>query len=137
MRGLLIGRAAKLEQLGLACREGPAGWTIDPGAERALRDLSVRNDIIKTMHRAMTRDGGRFDPSALALHSKTPSDPIVGRLVERGLQDELAGSAYAIVDGTDGRMHRSEEHTSELQSLMRISYAVFCLKKQKQTSQTK
>src|SRR3546814_4482864 len=27
------------------------------------------------------------------------------------------------------RIHRSEEHTSELQSLMRISYAVFCLKK--------
>lgn len=105
MRRLLIGRAAKLEQLGLASREGPAVWTIDPGAERALRDLSVRNDIIKTMHRAMTRDGGRFDPSALALHSKTPSDPIVGRLVERGLQDELAGSAYAIVDGTDGRTH--------------------------------
>src|SRR3546814_7394210 len=30
------------------------------------------------------------------------------------------------------RLRRSEEHTSELQSLMRISYAVFCLKKQKQ-----
>src|SRR3546814_5978856 len=30
-----------------------------------------------------------------------------------------------------GTFHRSEEHTSELQSLMRISYAVFCLKKQK------
>src|SRR3546814_8304743 len=30
------------------------------------------------------------------------------------------------------RMHRSEEHTSELQSLMRISYAVFCLKTKKQ-----
>src|SRR3546814_1868805 len=30
------------------------------------------------------------------------------------------------------RMKRSEEHTSELQSLMRISYAVFCLKKKKQ-----
>src|SRR3546814_3113189 len=28
-----------------------------------------------------------------------------------------------------GALHRSEEHTSELQSLMRISYAVFCLKK--------
>src|SRR3546814_1064096 len=37
-----------------------------------------------------------------------------------------AGQASA---GTDGR--RSEEHTSELQSLMRISYAVFCLKKKK------
>src|SRR3546814_7893593 len=32
---------------------------------------------------------------------------------------------------------RSEEHTSELQSLMRISYAVFCLKKKKQQSHTK
>src|SRR3546814_6100766 len=32
---------------------------------------------------------------------------------------------------------RSEEHTSELQSLMRISYAVFCLKKKKQTKKTK
>src|SRR3546814_5446205 len=31
-----------------------------------------------------------------------------------------------------GHHHRSEEHTSELQSLMRISYAVFCLKKKKQ-----
>src|SRR3546814_1089559 len=31
---------------------------------------------------------------------------------------------------------RSEEHTSELQSLMRISYAVFCLKKNKRTSRT-
>src|SRR3546814_1805012 len=30
-----------------------------------------------------------------------------------------------------GKLHRSEEHTSELQSLMRISYAVFCLKKKK------
>src|SRR3546814_4930976 len=30
---------------------------------------------------------------------------------------------------TDAVLHRSEEHTSELQSLMRISYAVFCLKK--------
>src|SRR3546814_4979987 len=32
------------------------------------------------------------------------------------------------------RAHRSEEHTSELQSLMRISYAVFCLKKKKTTT---
>src|SRR3546814_9030659 len=33
-------------------------------------------------------------------------------------------------------LHRSEEHTSELQSLMRISYAVFCLKKKKHTHQS-
>src|SRR3546814_1556193 len=33
-----------------------------------------------------------------------------------------------------GRSRRSEEHTSELQSLMRISYAVFCLKKKKKNN---
>src|SRR3546814_7873132 len=38
--------------------------------------------------------------------------------------------------GMDG-LQRSEEHTSELQSLMRISYAVFCLKKKNHTRQTK
>src|SRR3546814_2452105 len=35
-----------------------------------------------------------------------------------------------------GQADRSEEHTSELQSLMRISYAVFCLKKKKNTKKT-
>src|SRR3546814_10433427 len=38
---------------------------------------------------------------------------------------------------TRGRSTRSEEHTSELQSLMRISYAVFCLKKHNQQKQKK
>src|SRR3546814_7516665 len=37
-------------------------------------------------------------------------------------------------EGGEQRRARSEEHTSELQSLMRISYAVFCLKKKKKTN---
>src|SRR3546814_5152106 len=36
----------------------------------------------------------------------------------------------------NGAIVRSEEHTSELQSIMRISYAVFCLKKKTKTTQT-
>lgn len=102
---MLRGRVAKLEQLGLAVRAAPGLWLIDAGAEATLRDLSVRGDIIKTMHRAMARTGARLDPAAMALHAEAPVDPIVGRLVDRGLHDELAGTAYAIVDGTDGRMH--------------------------------
>src|SRR3546814_3035497 len=39
-------------------------------------------------------------------------------------------------DGQPFGQDRSEEHTSELQSLMRISYAVFCLKKKKKTKHT-
>src|SRR3546814_3145572 len=46
-----------------------------------------------------------------------------------------AGPGQTAADGTGA--NRSEEHTSELQSLMRISYAVFCLKKKKKkTSKT-
>src|SRR3546814_7161538 len=50
----------------------------------------------------------------------------------------LVGTAETIADGLQDMFEnnccdgRSEEHTSELQSLMRISYAVFCLKKKKQ-----
>src|SRR3546814_7765052 len=40
-------------------------------------------------------------------------------------------TVWALADALTGMEPRSEEHTSELQSLMRISYAVFCLKKKK------
>src|SRR3546814_4989239 len=43
--------------------------------------------------------------------------------------EELAGSPAQLIARGDIDQVRSEEHTSELQSLMRISYAVFCLKK--------
>src|SRR3546814_5989182 len=46
----------------------------------------------------------------------------------------LTEPPFAVVDGKNRNAHcaaRSEEHTSELQSLMRISYAVFCLQKKK------
>src|SRR3546814_1169035 len=53
-------------------------------------------------------------------------------------RDELLGIAVLpgvalVVGGVPDDMHRSEERTSELQSLMRISYAVFCLTKKKTT----
>src|SRR3546814_2143112 len=47
-------------------------------------------------------------------------------------RDSIPGPGrYATRSGGNSGAHRSEEHTSELQSLMRISYAVFCLKKKK------
>src|SRR3546814_3222063 len=57
---------------------------------------------------------------------------------EAGGHADLAqpAAAHRRVDsgiGGDGAQLRSEEHTSELQSLMRISYAVFCLKKKSKT----
>src|SRR3546814_10453876 len=51
--------------------------------------------------------------------------------VERLLREEEAVLAVEVADRAGRLRERSEEHTSELQSLMRISYAVFCLKKKK------
>jgi len=105
LRRLMLGRADKLERLGLAERVAPARWTLKPGLEPTLRDLGIRGDIIKTMHRVMTGAGREPDVAGFALHGDNPSDPVLGRLVERGLHDELKGSAYAIVEGIDGRTH--------------------------------
>jgi len=104
-RLLLCGRIEKLERLGLAEEQAPGLWAVQADAERTLRDLAIRSDVIKTMHRAMSQNGTVPDPGAFALHSAVPSDPIVGRLVERGLRDELLGTAYAVIDGADGRTH--------------------------------
>src|SRR3546814_13090909 len=55
-----------------------------------------------------------------------------------GPGDMLRRLNTALLYGHAERLQRSEEHTSELQSLMRISYAVFCLKKKKiDTSQSR
>jgi len=105
MRRLMLGRAAKLERLGLAEQIGPAQWTLKPGIEPTLRDLGIRGDIIKTMHRAMSGADREPDIAGFAIHGDAPADPVLGRLVQRGLDDELKGSAYAIVEGVDGRTH--------------------------------
>src|SRR3546814_4295983 len=104
------------------------------------------------------------EPGALELAAETAVDLLEGR---EGTRDVLGGDADAGVahleneaavagaargqrntaafrrelDGVGHQVQRSEEHTSELQSLMRISYAVFCLKKKirnttKSTEQT-
>jgi hypothetical protein len=101
----MLSRAAKLERLGLAEQVGPACWTLKPGFEQTLRELGIRGDIIKTMHRAMTGAGREPDIAGFAVHGDDPANPVLGRLVARGLYDELKGSAYAIVEGVDGRTH--------------------------------
>lgn len=101
-RSLLIGRAHVLQRMGLAERVGSASWTLAADIEPTLQALGERGDIIKTMHRAMA---GRATNPTFAVHEKGEGRPIAGRLVERGLHDELTGEAYAIVEGIDGRTH--------------------------------
>ena len=100
-----VGRLRKLESLGLSDQIGPGQWVIDGNAEAILRGLGERGDIIKRMHRALTERGIERGSASYVLAAECLDTPIVGRLVDRGLDDELKGSAYAVVDGVDGRTH--------------------------------
>lgn len=102
---LKVGRLRKLETLGLASQVGNAQWFIKPEAEKTLRELGERGDIIKRMHKALTERCIDRGSTSYVLAAESLDLPVVGRLVERGLDDELNGTAYAVVDGVDGRTH--------------------------------
>lgn len=104
IRRLMIGRLQHLEKMGLATAAGPGEWMVGLEAERQLRDLGMRGDIIKTMHRAFTERGQDRGVADYVIDGG-PGSPLIGRLVDRGLHDELTGEAYAVIDGTDGRAH--------------------------------
>src|SRR3546814_1087920 len=72
-----------------------------------------------------------------AAHLEAISDVLHHRLVRKQrevLEDH--GDLFQPQPAHQARVGRSEEHTSELQSLMRISYAVFCLKKKTRKNNT-
>ena len=102
---LKVGRLRKLESLGLANQVGPGQWALSENAEATLRDLGERGDIIKRIHRGLTERGIERGAANYVLAGESLDVPVIGRLVDRGLDDELKGTAYAVVDGVDGRTH--------------------------------
>jgi type IV secretory pathway VirD2 relaxase len=104
---LLAGRLKKLERLGLAEQLRPGQWRLADDLEDVLHRMGERGDIIKTMHRELIERGLDRSAADYAIHD--PSAPransVVGRVVARGLSDELHDRHYLIVDGVDGRVH--------------------------------
>src|SRR3546814_1353355 len=76
-------------------------------------------------HRGKRRSGLRFAQLVRAVGSRRHT----GRRAGHAASNAGESADHARNGGADGTVGRSEEHTSELQSLMRITYAVFCLKK--------
>jgi hypothetical protein len=110
-RALLIERARKLERMGLATEIETGKWIVSPKAEPTLRDLGERGDIIKTMHRALEREGLAEDrhPARYVLHRENATERIVGRVLDKGLGgDELGERVRLVIDGVDGRVHHIE-----------------------------
>src|SRR3546814_1323433 len=101
----------------------------DGFGEDALRRLGRREPGKSRAAAFGRRIAGDEDRAALRLH---PLGAPARHMIERHHVDVEIGLEHRRLDIEEGS-DRSEEHTSELQSLMRISYAVFCLKKKKKT----
>ena len=100
-RLLLIGRLQRLQRLGLADEMQPGTWAVHADAEKTLRALGERGDILRTMQRAMCGE-----PRELAVFE--PGDggrAILGRVAAKGLADELRDRGYLVIDGVDGKAH--------------------------------
>ncbi|GAA5542262.1 DUF3363 domain-containing protein [Brucella sp. NBRC 113783] len=83
-RFLDLRRLAKLEKMDFAVEHG---------------------DIIRNMHKALKADGLERDPMTFQIHDAAPEVPIVGRVVDKYLTDELGENLTVVVDGIDGRTH--------------------------------
>jgi len=102
---LFVGRLKALDRYGLASEVEPGIWSFSERLEPTLRELGERGDIIKRMHRALSERGVERSASSYVLAGESLTDPVIGRLIDRDLDDELKGTAYAVIDGTDGRTH--------------------------------
>jgi type IV secretory pathway VirD2 relaxase len=110
-RHLLIDRAKRLERYGLATELEPGQWALREDAENTLRELGERNDIIKTMHRALADHGLAEERGAgqYVMHGGSITEPIVGRVLAKGLAgDEMSDRLHLVIDGVDGRTHYVE-----------------------------
>ncbi|SCW50172.1 Type IV secretory pathway, VirD2 components (relaxase) [Sphingobium faniae] len=105
VRRLMIGRLQHLETMGLAAQAERGQWVMAEDAQAKLRELGARGDIIRTIGRALNDRGQDRPLDSYAIVSAPPEKPIAGRLIDKGLHDELTGTAYAVIDGTDGRTH--------------------------------
>src|SRR3546814_8693673 len=114
------------ELLGLAAEYDRVVIDLGAGVERPIRQMALQSGmvlIVTTEEPTALTDAYAF---IKVIHAVKPSADM--RIV--------VNMAHSVREG-ERTYDRSEEHTSELQSLMRISYAVFCLKKKKQNKHIK
>src|SRR3546814_1659332 len=88
--------------------------TESPAAKDAIAQIQINSRMCAEGHRPICQDTG-----------------IVTVFLEIGMDVRWDDATMGVEDMANEGVRRSEEHTSELQSLMRTSYAVFCLKKKK------
>src|SRR3546814_3198000 len=103
---------------------------MNPGGDREMTEAIRR--AINELTETVCQEAGIEREEIL--NATFVGNPIMHHLLLGIDPTELGGAPFALAANSGITLWaRSEEHTSELQSLMRISYAVFCLKKKQKT----
>lgn len=104
---LRAGRLQTLARMGLAETLGGGRWRLAGTIEATLREMGERGDIVRTLQRALGRRGRARGAGEPVLHRGgwREGSTLVGRVVARGLSDELRDRHYLLIDATDGRIH--------------------------------
>src|SRR3546814_7146990 len=139
----LVERSLRVLDGAVACFDRVAG--VEPQSETVWRQAEKYHVPRMCFVNKPDRTGANFERCVDMIKDRLGARPLILYL-PIGLESDFVG----LIDLVENRaivwqnealgakfdyvaIPRSEEHTSELQSLMRISYAVFCLKKKKQT----
>jgi type IV secretory pathway VirD2 relaxase len=104
-RSLRIGRLQTLERYGLAQEIEPGVWTLSQWLEPTMRALGERGDVVKAINRALAARGQQRSPETFNLHGEEVGTPVVGRVIDKRLADELGDRFGVVIDGIDGRVH--------------------------------
>lgn len=96
----LIGRLQSLSAMGLAQQTELHVWRVRADAEAVLRSLSERDDIVRTMQRALGTERRE-----LVINELVRGAHVVGRIAGKALVDELHDRGYLVVDAIDGHAH--------------------------------
>lgn len=103
-QSVAAGRLRKLTAMDLAEDIGAGRYRLAEGLEDTLRRMGERGDIIRTMQRELT--ARRLDRAGVEqVIAADLREPLVGRLIHRGLSDELRDRHFVMIDGVDGRVH--------------------------------
>ena len=99
---LILKRLGHLESLGLAQRLWGSRWRLSPHLVPRLRELGQRGDVIKNLHR---RKGLSTNNMRVYRPGDEITQPVLGRVVQRGVHDELRDIYYVLVRDLGGRHH--------------------------------
>jgi type IV secretory pathway VirD2 relaxase len=131
LRLLEIERLKFLEKLGLVEKIGKKEWKLSDNLEPTLREMQLSHDIIKSRarHNIQTLTHELPAPTQIQEHQ-----PLTGKVVGMGLEDELRDRRYLLLEGTDGKIHYIQATNSIVKAKDNFEFAngnVITLEKKK------